>query len=182
MALPSSGQISLDQMHVEAGGTTGTLVSINDADVRGLISAASGAEMDFSDFYGASGIDVGIDDGALSDFRVEPTVSSCSITFHTDGRISTTGNSTTYSDTHWYSPTTTNIGNDYKIQVVTNSGTNPTGPTLGVYHNLTSDRTWTLTALGGFALSNTLTVSLATISPSQVVDQASISMSATSIS
>jgi len=180
MALPSSGQISLDQMHVEAGGTTGTLVSINDADVRGLISAASGAEMDFSDFYGASGVDVGIDDGHLGDLVLAPATASCSITFHTDGTISTTGNTTTYSDTHWYSPTTTNIGNDYKIQVVTASGSNPAGPTLGVYHNLTSNRTWTLSRASGQA-SNTLTVSLATISPSQVVDTATITMSVESI-
>lgn len=175
MALPSSGQISLDQMHVEAGGTTGTLVSINDADVRGLISAASGAEMDFSDFYGASGVDVGIDDGALADFQVAPATSSCSITFHTDGTISTTGNTTTYSDTHWYSPTTTNIGNSYKLQVIV-SGQPPTGPSFGVYHNLTSDLTWTLSRTSGLASCN-LTVSLATISPSQVVDTALISMS-----
>jgi hypothetical protein len=173
MALPSSGQISLDQMHVEAGGTTGTLVSINDADVRSLISSTPGTVVSFDDFYGAN---VGIDNGALSDLQISPATSSCSITFHTDGTISTTGNTTSYSDTHWHSPTTTNIGNDYKIQVVTDSGSNPTGPTLGVYHNLTSDRTWTLSTSSGLS-SNTLTVSLATISPSQVVDTATITMS-----
>jgi|11BtaG_2_1085332.scaffolds.fasta_scaffold02076_6 hypothetical protein len=54
MALQGSGAISLDDIHVEAGGTTGTTVSINDADVRALISAASGATMDFADFYDAS--------------------------------------------------------------------------------------------------------------------------------
>lgn len=175
MALPSSGQISLDQMHVEAGGTTGTLVSINDADVRGLISAASGAEMDFSDFYGASGIDVGIDDGSLGDFRLAPTVSSCSITFHTDGTISTTGNTTTYSDTHWYSPTTTNIGNDYRIKVASSNNA-VTGPTLNVYHVINSNRTWTLSTSAG-AANATLTVSLANVSTGQLVDQASITMS-----
>lgn len=54
MALQSSGQITLDDIHVEAGGTTGTQASINDADIRGLISATSGSEMQFSDWYGAS--------------------------------------------------------------------------------------------------------------------------------
>ena len=34
MPLPSSGTISLDQMHVEAGGTSGTQCSINDSDIR----------------------------------------------------------------------------------------------------------------------------------------------------
>jgi hypothetical protein len=54
MALPSSGTISLNEMHVEAGGTTGTLASINDADIRALIGKADGAEMSFSEWYGAS--------------------------------------------------------------------------------------------------------------------------------
>jgi|TARA_Y100000289_G_C3889465_1_gene133125 hypothetical protein len=54
MALQSSGQISLDDIHVEAGGTTGTQAAINDSDIRGLISASSASEMEFADFYGAS--------------------------------------------------------------------------------------------------------------------------------
>lgn len=54
MPLPSSGAISLNQMHVEVGGTSGTQCSINDSDIRGLISKASGAQSSFSQFYGAS--------------------------------------------------------------------------------------------------------------------------------
>lgn len=54
MPLQSSGAISLDDIHVEAGGTTGTEVSINDTDIRSLIDVASGATMSFDDWYGAS--------------------------------------------------------------------------------------------------------------------------------
>ena len=54
MPLPSSGAISLDQMHVEAGGTSGTQCSINDADIRDMISKGSGVQMSFSEWYGAS--------------------------------------------------------------------------------------------------------------------------------
>jgi hypothetical protein len=54
MALPSSGAISLNQMHTEVGGTSGTTVGLNDSDVRGLISKASGAQMSFNEWYGAS--------------------------------------------------------------------------------------------------------------------------------
>ena len=54
MALPSSGQITLDQIHVEAGGTSGTQAALNDSDIRGLIGASSGAAIDFADFYGVS--------------------------------------------------------------------------------------------------------------------------------
>lgn len=54
MALQSSGAISLNDIHVEAGGTSGTQASINDSDIRGLINKASGASMSFSEWYGAS--------------------------------------------------------------------------------------------------------------------------------
>jgi len=54
MALQSSGAISLNDMHTEVGGTSGTLASINDADIRGLIGKASGAQNSFSEYYGAS--------------------------------------------------------------------------------------------------------------------------------
>ncbi len=54
MTLPSSGSISLNQMHIEVGGSSGSTVSLNDSDIRGLISKSSGATMSFSEWYGAS--------------------------------------------------------------------------------------------------------------------------------
>ena len=45
MPLPSSGSISLNQIHVEAGGSSGTQCSLNDSDIRGLISKSSQAQM-----------------------------------------------------------------------------------------------------------------------------------------
>jgi len=54
MALQSSGPISLNEIHIEAGGTSGTICTINDSDIRGLISKASGAQMSFNEWYGAS--------------------------------------------------------------------------------------------------------------------------------
>lgn len=56
MPLPSSGQLTLDDIHVEAGGTSLSEAGINDADIRGLLSPTpnSGDEMEFSDWYGAS--------------------------------------------------------------------------------------------------------------------------------
>lgn len=56
MALPTSGALSLNQIHVEAGGSSGTAASINDADIRALIGKASGATMSFSEWYGASAV------------------------------------------------------------------------------------------------------------------------------
>ena len=54
MALQSSGQITLNDIHVEVGGTSGTQASLNDADIRGLINSSSSSEIQLTDFYGAS--------------------------------------------------------------------------------------------------------------------------------
>lgn len=54
MPVPSSGTIDVNQFHVEAGGASGTQCTINDADIRGLIGKASGAQMAFNEWYGAT--------------------------------------------------------------------------------------------------------------------------------
>ena len=56
MALQTSGAISLNDIHIEAGGSSGTQASINDADIRGLIGKGSGVQMSFSEWYGASNV------------------------------------------------------------------------------------------------------------------------------
>lgn len=53
MALQSSGTISLNQIHIEGGGSTGTAANLNESDIRNLIFKSSGASMSFSDFYSA---------------------------------------------------------------------------------------------------------------------------------
>ena len=52
MATPSSGAISLDQMNVEAGGSSGSTVSINDSQIRFLDSKSANLTSSFNDFYG----------------------------------------------------------------------------------------------------------------------------------
>ena len=54
MALPTSGALSLNAIHIEAGGSSGTQASLNDADIRNLIGKGSGVQMSFSEWYGAS--------------------------------------------------------------------------------------------------------------------------------
>jgi len=54
MALQSSGQISLNDIHVEVGGSSGSEVSLNDTDVRALISKSAGAQNAINEYYGAS--------------------------------------------------------------------------------------------------------------------------------
>ena len=52
MPLPSSGQITLNQIHVEAGGSSGSQAALNDADIRSMIGKSSGATNSFSDYHG----------------------------------------------------------------------------------------------------------------------------------
>ena len=57
MTLPASGNtLSLNQIHVEVGGTSGSTVSLNETDVRGLISKGLNASNSISDYFGASSI------------------------------------------------------------------------------------------------------------------------------
>ena len=44
MATPSSGAISLDQINVEAGGSSGSTISINDVQIRFLDSKSANAK------------------------------------------------------------------------------------------------------------------------------------------
>ncbi len=66
MALQTSGAISLNDIHVEAGGTTGTQASTNDTDIRGLISKSSGAQMAFNEWYGASSFTLSVVESAVT--------------------------------------------------------------------------------------------------------------------
>ena len=54
MALQTSGSISLNDIHIEVGGSSGSLVTINDTDVRGLLSKSSNAQSSINEFYGAA--------------------------------------------------------------------------------------------------------------------------------
>ena len=62
MALPTSGTLTLNQIHIEAAGNSvsGTACTLNDTDIRGLTPAAgktintgSGTAIEIGDFYGA---------------------------------------------------------------------------------------------------------------------------------
>ena len=54
MPLPSSGQITINQIHVEAGGGSGSQAAINDADIRDMIGKGSTAQNAFNEYYGVS--------------------------------------------------------------------------------------------------------------------------------
>jgi hypothetical protein len=66
MALQASGLITLDDLHVEAGGTSGTLCSLNDEDIRDIIGVSSGGSQNIQQYYGQSSFDYTDSSGAVS--------------------------------------------------------------------------------------------------------------------
>ena len=77
MALPSSGQITLNQVNVELGNSGTAQIGMNDAAVRGLFGIASG-EIEMSDGYGKSSETVLTNEGTINGQanRKQITVSS----------------------------------------------------------------------------------------------------------
>lgn len=72
MALPTSGAISLQQIGDEANSTTSSTnaVSLNDTNIRGLVSKLSGDENSFDDYYGVSSSVIQSGDGFFIVFAV----------------------------------------------------------------------------------------------------------------
>ena len=56
MALQTSGAISLNDIHLEAGGGNATQAKMNDSDIRGLIGKSAQTQSSFSEFYGAANV------------------------------------------------------------------------------------------------------------------------------
>ena len=54
MPLPSSGQITINQIHIEAGGGSASEAKINDADIRDMIGKGSASQNAFNEYYGVS--------------------------------------------------------------------------------------------------------------------------------
>ena len=54
MPLPGSGAISLNQIHIEAGGSNNSQASLNDSDIRAMIGKSQNAQNAFSEYRGVS--------------------------------------------------------------------------------------------------------------------------------
>lgn len=81
MALQTSGAISLNDIHVEAGGTSASQAAINDADIRGLISKSSGAQMAFNEWYGASSFTLSVVESAVTLAKQATNYNASTVTF-----------------------------------------------------------------------------------------------------
>lgn len=66
MAITTGPQISLNEIHAEVGGTSGSQASLNDADIRALIDKGNESTMQFSEWYGASALTTGHPSNASS--------------------------------------------------------------------------------------------------------------------
>jgi hypothetical protein len=69
---------------------------------------------------------------------------SASLSFNTDGTISVTGLDSS-AGPNWRSPTLAGIGSSYWYRLTVNSGTSPTGASVGAWIQGSVTRTWTWT-------------------------------------
>ena len=159
MALATSGALTLDQIHIEAGGTTGTTCSLNDSDIRGLTAASGrtinstlGTNIDFADFYGASaassvpasfgktGVTPATQSVLITEFFVYMNQSKTSTAIG----FTTTGTNALFSETSEF---TDSSGNTQEILYISHNGNKSPSPAafrirlLG--HNV-STSSWTL--------------------------------------
>lgn len=51
MGTPASGTITLNEVHVEAGGSSGSQCSFNDSDIRSICNSSVGSQFSMSDMY-----------------------------------------------------------------------------------------------------------------------------------
>lgn len=87
------------------------------------------------------GATVTINNGTVSNVQVGAS-STASITFNSNGTVSSVGNAGTYT-TDWIDPTSA-APDDYEIRATISSGTMTSG-TFGSWLALTSNRTWSKT-------------------------------------
>lgn len=132
MTTPTSGAISLNQLHIEAGGTSGTSVSLNDADVRRLKDGGSGSSSTLSSFYNKTRYLVTCAAGTNSSTGFSATgFKTSSPTFGSRSPTSLTWTSATWAGSYY----NLNSPNAYTYQLLLNgsgSGSNSGFTTMGL--------------------------------------------------
>ena len=170
MPLPSSGEIHLNEIHIEAGGSSGSACAINDTDIRDLIGASSGSAMDFADWYGASaGPSIGGDwpdsDTNLTDSTTGGAQARAGFNFTNDGeydRYQTVDSL----NRDYLTEVGAGKGTGFYIKWVKNSGTTPNNVNMAsqnTYYQLNTTRYIYLTSSGSFDSCN-VTITIASSS------------------
>jgi hypothetical protein len=186
MVLPSSpNAISLNEMHIEAGGSTGTECTINDTDIRGLISKSSGTEMSFSEWWGASaGGTVTVSGEVVTHLVGSSGTAIAGIRFNSDGTVDKrVGGTYTQIDsgTDWIIPNG-DADSTYDVSYTGASGTwSVQASTEGTWTNLGADRLYYVTATGGTGIPKSITCTFNIRKDGgSVIDSASFTCTATS--
>ena len=132
MALPNGTQISYDQIHVEAGGASGTQCSLENTDIRALIGEAAGDQHGIDEWWGASAESIGVDWETGSTYTWKDTSTDHSyaqviLGIDNDGtfyrRYEASG-AQSYTHYNWNTSAPGTTGSNYKIKWVVNSGVN----------------------------------------------------------
>jgi hypothetical protein len=168
MAILPTTNLSLNDIHVEVGGSSGTQVSLNDADVRGIspvnatyapsgISQTSGTSISMGLFRlagvnpinlrGTSGSPITYFDN-VSVLGAPFSGAFAGLRFQTDGDLVKYSNSTQLDTTEWYNGTVSgsfwvrasNSGTPSLKQVNGGSASPNVGAALGTWHSLSSER------------------------------------------
>ena len=149
MALTSSGQITFSEINLELGISSTTMISLNDAAVRGLIGKGSGAQFAINELYGASSNSGFIYNLLVDSTEVERGESAwrdrCMVTASkNDGGLylcTTKKSPNTYGGQGNENNSSSNTGNNYEFQI---SKMNSDG-TLGAIVRIATGLKWAYT-------------------------------------
>lgn len=178
MTLPSSGSISMSDIRTEFGGSAPDSISEYYSADTGV--PASGA-ISMSDFYGTSAsVTVAFNASSYvgSDSESSGAVAQTSIVVNNNGTISGTGDTSPSGE---WTPDTkaSGNGNPFQIRLTVNSGTPPSGNTVGSWLALTSNKTWNISAFNT-TVSGNYTIAIRNATTLTIEDTATVILSATS--
>lgn len=170
MALQSSGQICLNDVHVELGASSGTSVCMNDSDVRALAGVSSG-QICMNNFYGKSArtatiTTVGrLDNGYTDAYRIGYAANGRNNYYHYEGSSVTSAAFGTIDKTANLITSATLYGiyvveywNDYHLDIIASRSSNGGWTSVKLYRQgaTGTQYTFTRTSASKFAAINTI--------------------------
>jgi len=180
MALPLTN-LSLNAIHVEVGGTSGTQVSLNDADVRGIgstdsnydggdgINQTSGTQISIGEFRNAQDLTFTLSAISPSIYDYSLSTATAGLRVGADGYIYALGSEAPVNSSSSYVQMNTSTDwiiprsgmSNYFVYATKISGDNLTSGTLNLSLSLASDQTWQLSnSTDGTVKSTVIEISL----------------------